>query len=42
MHKNKQKIYLAPEIEMNVIAMESGIAISNMEQIGDEYEAIEW
>lgn len=42
MHKNEQEVYLAPEIEMNVIATENGIAISNMEQIGDEYEVIEW
>lgn len=34
--------YLAPEIELNFIVVEQGIAQSNMEQIGNEYEDIEW
>lgn len=34
--------YLAPEIEVNEVMVEQGIAASNMEQIGDEKEEIEW
>lgn len=34
--------YLAPEIEVNYVEVEQGIAASNMEQIGDEKEEIEW
>ena len=34
--------YLAPEIEVNFVVVEQGIAASNMEQIGDEKEEIEW
>ena len=34
--------YLAPEIEVNYVVVEQGIAASNMEQIGDEKEEIEW
>ena len=34
--------YLAPEIEVNEVAVEQGIAASNLEQLGDEYIEIEW
>lgn len=34
--------YLAPEIEVNFVVVEQGIAASNMEQIGDVYDEQEW
>ena len=34
--------YLAPEIEVNYVEVEQGIAASNMEQIGDVYDEQEW
>lgn len=41
--QTKNKVgYLAPEIEVDYIVVEQGIAQSNMEQIGNEYEDIEW
>ena len=42
MQANAQAGYLAPEIEVNYVVVEQGIAASNMEQIGDEKEEIEW
>ena len=41
--KTKRTVgYLAPEIEVNEVAIEQGIAASNLEQLGDEYIEIEW
>ena len=41
--KTKQQTgYLAPEIEVNCVVVEQGIALSNMEQIGKENPEIEW
>ena len=34
--------YLAPEIEVNFVEVEQGIAQSNMEVLGKEKEEIEW
>lgn len=34
--------YLAPEIEVNFVVVEQGIAASNMEQIGIIYDEQEW
>lgn len=34
--------YLVPEIEVNFVVVEQGIAASNMEQIGDVYDEQEW
>ena len=34
--------YLAPEIEVNFVGVEQGIAQSNMEVLGQEKEEIEW
>ena len=34
--------YLAPEIEVNFVVVEQGIAASNLEQIGGENPEIEW
>ena len=34
--------YLAPEIEVNCVVVEQGIALSNMEQVGKENPEIEW
>lgn len=34
--------YLAPEIEVNFVVVEQGIAASNMEQLGDVYDEQEW
>lgn len=34
--------YLAPEIEVNYVEVEQGIAQSNMEQIGNVYDEQEW
>ena len=34
--------YLAPEIEVNEVAVEQGIAASNMEQVGDVKDEIGW
>lgn len=42
MQTKSEKGYLAPEIEVNYVVVEQGIAASNMEQIGDEKEEIEW
>lgn len=41
--KTKRTVgYLTPEIEVNEVAVEQGIAASNLEQLGDEYIEIEW
>ena len=41
--KTKEQVgYLAPEIEVNFVVVEQGIAISNMEQIGNVYEEQDW
>ena len=41
--KTKVKVgYLAPEIEVNYVEVEQGIAASNMEQLGDVYDEQEW
>ena len=42
MNKNKQMDYLIPTIEVQVIEVEQGFSLSNMEQIGGEKEEIEW
>ena len=34
--------YLAPEIEVNLVEVEQGIAQSNMEHLGDVKDEIEW
>ena len=34
--------YLSPEIEVNCVEVEQGIAASNMEQIGTVYDEQEW
>lgn len=34
--------YLAPEIEVNYVEVEQGIAASNMEQLGTVYDEQEW
>ena len=34
--------YLAPEIEVNFVEVEQGIAQSNMEVLGQEKDEIEW
>ena len=34
--------YLAPEIEVNFVVVEQGIAASNMEQLGEIYDEQEW
>ena len=34
--------YLAPEIEVNFVIVEQGIAASNMEQISNVYDEQEW
>ena len=34
--------YLAPEIEVNEVAVEQGIAASNLEQLGTVYDEQEW
>lgn len=34
--------YLAPEIEVNFVVVEQGIAASNMEQLGTVYDEQEW
>ena len=39
---NKPVGYLAPEIEVNFVVVEQGIAASNMEQIGNVYDEQEW
>ena len=38
----EQRGYLAPEIEVNFVVVEQGIAASNMEQLGDVYDEQEW
>lgn len=41
--KTKEQVgYLAPEIEVNFVVVEQGIAISNMEQIGNENPEMGW
>ena len=42
MYTDKTVGYLAPEIEVNFVVVEQGIAASNMEQIGDVYDEQEW
>ena len=42
MYTNEQVGYLAPEIEVNFVVVEQGIAASNMEQIGNIYDEQEW
>lgn len=42
MQINNKVGYLAPEIEVNYVEVEQGIAASNMEQIGDVYDEQEW
>lgn len=39
---NKPVGYLAPEIEVNFVEVEQGIAQSNMEVLGQEKDEIEW
>lgn len=39
---NKPVGYLAPEIEVNLVEVEQGIAQSNMEVLGQEKDEIEW
>ena len=34
--------YLAPEIEVNFVVVEHGIAASNMEQLGTVYDDQDW
>ena len=34
--------YLAPEIEVNEVMVEQGIAASNMEQLGTVYDDQDW
>ena len=34
--------YLVPEIEVNEVMVEQGIAASNMEQLGTVYDEQEW
>ncbi len=38
----QQRSYLAPEIEVQVIKVEQGFALSNMEPIGPENNEQEW
>ena len=40
--KKEQMGYLSPEIEVNCVEVEQGIAASNMEQIGTVYDEQEW
>ena len=41
--KTKEQVgYLAPEIEVNEVAVEHGIAASNLENIGKENPDAEW
>lgn len=42
MHTNEKVGYLAPEVEVNEVEVEQGIAASNMESIGGENEEIGW
>lgn len=49
MNQNKQKGYLAPEVEVMEVAIECGFALSdlttpndNFEEIGDKKEEIGW
>lgn len=42
MNREEQAGYLAPEIEVNEICIEQGIAASNMEQIYIIYDDQEW
>ena len=42
MKTQEQMGYLAPEIEVNEVVVEQGIALSNMEQIGGENPEIDW
>ena len=42
MQKKRIVGYLAPEIEVNFVVVEQGIATSNMEQIGQEKDPVEW
>lgn len=47
MKKSEQKGYLAPEIEVNFVEVEQGIATSNpssetMPEIGEEKDEIGW
>lgn len=40
--KKEQMGYLTPEIEVNFVVVEQGIAASNMEQLGTVYDEQEW
>ena len=42
MTKNEQWGYLSPEIEVYKSYVEQGFALSNMENIGNEKEPVEW
>ena len=42
MKTNQQWSYLAPEIEVNEVSVEKGFAVSNMEQLGEEKNPVEW
>ena len=41
MNQNKQKGYLAPEVEVIEFIVEGGFSLSNMESIGDVKDEIE-
>lgn len=42
MQTKTQAGYLAPEIEVNYVVVEQGIAASNMEQLGIIYDEQDW
>ena len=47
MNRNEQRVYLAPEIEVNEVKVEQGFTLSNpnsdpMPEIGGEKEEIGW
>ena len=42
MNNNEQRRYLAPKIEALEISVEQGFTLSNMEQLGEEKNPVEW
>ena len=42
MYTDKTVGYLAPEIEVNEVMVEMGIAASNMEKLGTVYDDQDW